>query len=308
MEKWKAKNAFHFPTPLVKYQLDALSRQSFITYGDGTTDSYSQYDAADNLQTLTQTYAGADNSVSFSYTWQKNHQRASTSVSDSIFQYVPAAGTTDYAAANADNGYISMDNSASGSASFTYDGNQNMTFDGVNTLTYDVENRLTEAVNPAWGTSSYLYDPLGHRKQKQVTSPGWQVTTQFVLAGNEEIADYNGTGVGAAIMLTVRGVGGLPVAAVTPAVDGATPSAVYYHHDVMGSTVAATVPGTSGAAMVFTYSEFGAPGAGSGLAYTYAGYRYDTETGLYYVNARYYNPKLGRFLQTRCAPRRPRIT
>jgi hypothetical protein len=76
----------------------------------------------------------------------------------------------------------------------------------------------------------------------------------------------------------------------------------------MGSTVAATVPGTSGAAMVFTYSEFGAPGAGSGLAYTYAGYRYDTETGLYYVNARYYNPKLGRFLQTRCAPRRPRIT
>jgi hypothetical protein len=64
---------------------------------------------------------GADNSVSFSYTWQKNHQRASTSVSDSIFQYLPAAGTTDYAAANADNGYISMDNSASGSASFTED-------------------------------------------------------------------------------------------------------------------------------------------------------------------------------------------
>jgi RHS repeat-associated protein len=74
--------------------------------------------------------------------------------------------------------------------------------------------------------------------------------------------------------------------------------AAYYHHDVMGSTVAATEPGVSGAAAVFTYSEFGVPGAGSGLAYTYAGYRYDTETGLYYVNARYYNPNLGRFLQT----------
>ncbi len=28
----------------------------------------------------------------------------------------------------------------------------------------------------------------------------------------------------------------------------------------------------------------------------YAGYYYDTETGLYYVKARYYSPKLGRFL------------
>jgi RHS repeat-associated protein len=62
--------------------------------------------------------------------------------------------------------------------------------------------------------------------------------------------------------------------------------------------VAATEPGYSGAAMVFNYSDFGVPGAGSGLSYTYAGYRYDTETGLYYVHARYYNPNLGRFLQT----------
>jgi RHS repeat-associated protein len=31
-------------------------------------------------------------------------------------------------------------------------------------------------------------------------------------------------------------------------------------------------------------------------AYTYAGYRYDRETGLYYLNARYYVPGIGRFL------------
>src|SRR5208283_3659712 len=95
-------------TPLAKYQWDLLSRQTQITYGDGTTDSYSQYDAADNLETLTQTYAGADNSVTFSYGWQKNHQRASVGVSDGVFQYVPPTGTTDYAAANADNGYTSL--------------------------------------------------------------------------------------------------------------------------------------------------------------------------------------------------------
>ena len=173
-----------------------------------------------------------------------------------------------------------------------------MTFDGVNTLTYDVENRLVEAQNAAWGTSTYLYDPLGHRKQKQVASGNWVTTTQFVLAGGQEIADYSGTGVGAAISLTVRGVGGLPVAAVTPAVDGATLTAVYYHHDGLGSTVAVTQGGDSGASEAYTYSDFGAPGAGSWATYRYAGYRYDNETGLYYVNARYYNPNLGRFLQT----------
>ena len=30
--------------------------------------------------------------------------------------------------------------------------------------------------------------------------------------------------------------------------------------------------------------------------YRYRGYRYDTETGLYYLNARYYNPEWGRFI------------
>jgi RHS repeat-associated protein len=85
-------------------------------------------------------------------------------------------------------------------------------------------------------------------------------------------------------VLTVRGAGGLPVASITPSASGSATVAAYYHHDVMGSTVAATEPGYSG--------------AGSGLSYTYAGYRYDSETGLYYVNARYYNPNLGRFLQT----------
>jgi RHS repeat-associated protein len=286
--------------PLVQYQWDLLSRQQLITYGDGTTDSYSQYDAADNLQTLTQTYAGADNNVTFSYGWQKNHQRASTGVSNGTFQYIPTVGTTSYGAANADNGFVSLDNSVTGSASFTYDGNQHMTFDGVNTLTYDVENRLIQAQNAAWGTSTYLYDPLGHRKQKQVANAGYAVTTQFVLAGGQEIADYayNGAGAGGPLSLTVRGVGGLPVAAITPAVDGATLTAVYYHHDVMGSTVAVTVAGTSGASEAYTYSDFGAPGAGTWATYRYAGYRYDNETGLYYVHARYYNPNLGRFLQT----------
>jgi RHS repeat-associated protein len=233
----------------------------------------------------TESFSGGSGELTFSYGWLKNHQRQSTAVNNNSFQYSPAAGTTNYAAADVDNGYTTV-----AGVNLTYDGNHNLAYDGFNTLTYDVENRLIQAQNGVPGTSTYLYDPLGHRKQKQVGT----VTTQFVLAGSDEIADYAGTGAGTPLSLTVRGVGGLPVAAIATS----TGAVVYYHHDALGSTVAVTQAGTSGPGDVYTYGEFGGQGAGSWATYRFAGYRYDTETGLYYVRARYYSPILGRFLQT----------
>jgi len=47
--------------------------------------------------------------------------------------------------------------------------------------------------------------------------------------------------------------------------------------------IAACLPGTCGSA--------------TGTAFGYAGYRYDAETGLYHAGARYYDPRLGRFIQ-----------
>ena len=82
------------------------------------------------------------------------------------------------------------------------------------------------------------------------------------------------------------------------AAGGGSEEIVYVHHDVKGSTVALTVPGGSGPAETYTYSDYGAPQSGMWLAYQYAGYRYDSETGLYYMPARYYSPALGRFLQS----------
>jgi hypothetical protein len=171
---------------------------------------------------------------------------------------------------------------SSGSANFTYDGNYNLTYDGYNSLTYDVENRLIAAENGVWGTSTYLYDPLGHRKQKVVgVDRSMPVATDFVLAGGEEIGDYYETS--ATWRLTVRGAGGLPLVTVVPAAGGGSEEIVYVHHDRKGSTVALTEPGGSGPAETYTYSDYGAPQSGTWLAYQYAGYRYDSETGLYYV-------------------------
>jgi RHS repeat-associated protein len=281
---------------LAQYGWDALSRTQSIAYGDGTSDAYSQYDAGDNLQTLTQTYNGSNSSVTFNNTWLMNHQLNSAGVNNPLFQYAPQAGTVSYGAANADNG-LTTESSSTSSATMTYDGNYNLTYDGTNTLSYDVENRLIQAVNPVSGTSSYLYDPLGHRKQKVVgVNTVMPVATDFVLAGGEEIADYYEAS--ATWRLTVRGAGGLPLVTVVPAGGDGSKEIVYVHHDMKGSTVALTVPGSSGPAETYTYSDYGAPQSGSWLAYQYAGYRYDSETGLYSMPARSYSPALGRFLQS----------
>jgi RHS repeat-associated protein len=269
--------------PLAKYQWDALSRLTLTTHGDGTTDSYAQYDAGDNPLELTESFTGGSD-VTFEYEWLKNHQRESSAVSNTAFQYTPATGTASYTA-DVDNGYTSV-----GTTNLTYDGNHNLTYDGFNTLIFDVENRMIQAQNALSGTSQYFYDPLGHRKQKVVGG----VSTQFVLAADQEIADYSGTGAGTPQILTVRGVGGSPLASVMVS----SGDVAYYHHDAHGSTVALTQSGTTGAAEVFNYNEYGVPAGGSGTSYLFAGYRYDAETGLYYVRARYYSPQLGRFLQT----------
>ena len=100
---------------LAQYSWDALSRTQSIAYGDGTSDAYSQYDAGDNLQTLTQTYNGSNSSATFNYTWLMNHQLNSAGVNNPLFQYVPQAGTVSYGAADVDNG-LTTESASSGSA------------------------------------------------------------------------------------------------------------------------------------------------------------------------------------------------
>jgi RHS repeat-associated protein len=82
----------------------------------------------------------------------------------------------------------------------------------------------------------------------------------------------------------------------------------YYHYDGLGSVVALS-DGAGDIVERYTYDVFGeatilAPNgeprtiSSYGNPYMFTGRRFDTETGLYYYRARYYYPKLGRFLQT----------
>jgi len=83
----------------------------------------------------------------------------------------------------------------------------------------------------------------------------------------------------------------------------------YYHYDAQGNVVVVT--DSNGAVYrQYVYDPYGniisiKDGSGAAInisndqgfnnAYTYRGYRFDSETGLYFLNSRYYAAGIGRF-------------
>ena len=85
-------------------------------------------------------------------------------------------------------------------------------------------------------------------------------------------------------------------------IDVADSSAVYYYHyNALGSVVALS-DSYGDSCQSYEYSAFGEVWASDpnfiANPYMFTGRRFDYETGLYYYRARYYNPYIGRFLQT----------
>ena len=72
----------------------------------------------------------------------------------------------------------------------------------------------------------------------------------------------------------------------------------YYHYDGSGNVIALS-DSSGNTAETYAYDVFGTVNTtGSiGNPYFFTGRRFDTETGLYYYRARYYDPAIGRFLQ-----------
>ena len=85
---------------------------------------------------------------------------------------------------------------------------------------------------------------------------------------------------------------------------GSTYANYYYVKDLQGDIVA--IANASGQKVVeYTYDAWGkvltttgslASTIGASNPYRYRGYWYDTETGLYYLQSRYYDPTTGRFI------------
>ncbi len=160
---------------------------------------------------------------------------------------------------------------------------------------YDQANRLTSITTGAGSSctspttvGTYGYDGDGLRESKTVSG----TTTQFTwdgMGGNLLQQDAGGT-----ITSWIYGAGGLPIEQV------ATSTTTYLHHDQLGSTRLITdSAGSSGTATTFTYDPQGALSSSSGSLTTplmFSGQYLDSESGLYYLRARYYDPATAQFL------------
>jgi RHS repeat-associated protein len=152
----------------------------------------------------------------------------------------------------------------------------------------------------AWTTTAYTYDPAGRRIEKDVdgsvTKYGAAYPELAERDGDQCIAEYDGSDT-----LLRKYIYGPGVDEPICMIDVADSNAVYYYHyDGLGSVVALSDAGGD-TVQVYEYSAFGwvaASDPNHANPFLFTGRRFDAETGLYYYRARYYNPHIGRFLQT----------
>jgi RHS repeat-associated protein len=184
---------------------------------------------------------------------------------------------------------------------FDYDANGNLKRDGdaasaaTRKLDWDGENRPlqvkqgTTAANTT--TTDYLYGPDGERVRKTVTV-GTATAKKTIYVGSDyEVADDG----------TITMIPHPDVRLVKSPSSGVV-STCFVHRDHLASVALETRKDTGAVALRQRYAPYGdrqatsASGCGTGEERGFIGERHDPEAGLLYLHARFYDPKLGRFL------------
>jgi len=185
----------------------------------------------------------------------------------------------------------------SGATTYQYDPRGNRTnvtpsVGQAQTLTYDQSNRFTKFA--AASTTSYGYNGDGLRMCKYAGS-----STQPCQAGGAaqyvwDIAGSLPLVLKDATTAYVSGPGGLPIEQVN------STATYWFHHDQIGS-IRLVTNATGGTAATYTFDPYGAlasstnPG-GITNPFGFSGQYQDSESGLYYLRARYYDGGTAQFL------------
>ncbi|MGH9461081.1 MAG: RHS repeat-associated core domain-containing protein, partial [Vicinamibacteria bacterium] len=173
----------------------------------------------------------------------------------------------------------------------TYDGNGNTVSSSGKTFAYDFENRL-KSVNG--GAVVMGYDGDGHRVSKTVGG----VTTKYL------VDDLNPTGYAQVVEEIVGGAvqkvytHGIQRLSQSLLADG-TWQTSFYGYDATNGSVRQLYDAAGAVTDTYDYDGFGSLIASTGTtanAYQYRGEQFDSDAGLYYLRARWYNPATGRFL------------
>lgn len=266
------------------YTYDALNRLLSVTEPDGKITAYT-FDASGN-RTTQQVTNGSDVTLTeYTYTAQNRLTSAAETKSDGTVK------TTGFCYDNNGNTVSSHEETLSGTTGTEIAG-LSAAGDGAGgkyaVYGYDVYDRLTSAKDND-SVSSYTYNGDGLRVGKTVTKDNATTTTKFVYEYDKVVLELDENGSETAYnvyggdMLLSRKTG---------------TTTIYYLYNGHGDVVNLT-DDTGIVVMTYDYDAFGVVTTATGSvanSYLYAGYQFDSETGMYYLNARYYDPVTARFM------------
>lgn len=257
---------------------DDADRRTSVSYPNGNSVTY-VYNAASELTSLT-FKQGATVIGDLTYTYDLAGNRIKTGGSFARTTIPPTLAATTY---NANNQQTTF-----GMNTLTYDLNGNLATvtdgGGTTTYTWNSRNQLAGIANTGF-SASFSYDSLGRRTGKTIQG----TTTNFVYDGLNPVQERAGATVTANLLT------GLGIDEFLTRTDGAGTRGLLT--DALGSTVALG-DGTGTIQTQYTYEPFGyasQTGAANTNSYKYTG-REDDGSGLYYYRARYYHPRVQRFI------------
>ena len=176
----------------------------------------------------------------------------------------------------------------------TYDAIGNPLSDG--TWTYTWENgRQLATMSDGTKNLTFRYDAGGLRTQKTVDG----VEHNYLYAGGKLLRETYGD----KILDFIYDANGTPYALKYTAGTEAPETFLYYYITNLQGDVMQLVDASGNSVAAYEYDPYGKVISATGTMaeinpIRYRGYYYDAETQLYYLQSRYYNPEVGRFLNS----------
>jgi RHS repeat-associated protein len=237
-----------------------------VTDAAGNVTSYG-YDSLDRLTSAVQRNAGGAQLASYAYTYDPVDNMTSKTVN---------GVTTSWS-------YNAADELTT--ASYDANGNETQSPSGL-TLAYNAKDQTT-SITPSRGTAIGMTYRGGDQAQR-VTAGG--NSYQYDSTGLSQVTTPS---VGLAYLTTTPGG-----AVLSERLSSGT---YYYLHDGLGSVVGLTNSAGTALSNSYSYDPYGnATSASEGVSnsFRFIGAIWDSQTGLYKMGERYYDPTVGRFTQT----------
>jgi RHS repeat-associated protein len=228
---------------------------------------------------------------------------------DGNITYKSDVGTYNYTAAGSAQPHAIQSitgtvNSGSGyvtNPSYAYDNNGNMLSGGGRSISYTATNQASSMALPGGGAISYQYDTFDQRSQQSAP----EGTTVYWNAQGVTSEEYTAAGTGAVTWRSYLSAAGEKIGVMVQPAGGAT-TPIYFHSDHLGSIVALT----NAAGTVIERDDYdpwgkrrntnGTDDPGDTLTSQttrgYTGEEHVADVALINLNARMYDPQIGKFM------------